>query len=58
MNVNGGDNGNIGELLIVVVVEMYGGGGNGVNKVEVNVGNGCDNSICDGSNNSNGGADG
>ena len=29
MNVNDGDNKNIGELLIMVVMEVYGGGGGG-----------------------------
>ena len=29
MNVNGGDSENIGELLIVIVMEVHGGGGGG-----------------------------
>ena len=33
MNVNGGDSGNIGELLIMVVVEAHGGEGGGVDRV-------------------------
>ena len=32
MNVNDGDSENICELLIMVVMEVHGGGGGGVNK--------------------------